>query len=158
MAARGKGLAMAKSKRLTARDFTPARVDLTHLANASLIWHSTARRFEFDNNGYPYRVPVLTGKDVCQGKFFARTRSSGPACLLGHGMRVFDTSGMAPVAVCNALLYQIRSLVKRADSISRFNDIQATPALAARVWNAAMASLGYTEGNPEAKNVAVTDE
>lgn len=103
---------------------------------------------------FPDEVPVLTSKDMHQGAY--NSPDGERSCLLGHARR------LAPPHH-NAATDELRLVVERAvnahvfaivtgacaDTIS-FNDRLATPTLAAKVWNAAMRDLGYTEGNPQA--------
>ncbi len=88
---------------------------------------------------WPESVPVLSEDDIYKGKL------NGPDnmhCLVGwrdvtfrcHKCRIESSSE----------LYDVIGTL----SMAGFNDSH-TKAESAKVWNQAMANLGYTEGNPE---------
>jgi hypothetical protein len=86
---------------------------------------------------WPTEVPVLTARDVPPGTLF---------CLAAD---VFHDPATLP-EVENALVD-----AALASKDFRGNVRVGTKTTVARVWNLAMADLGYTEGNPEAPKAKV---
>jgi hypothetical protein len=116
----------------------------------------------------PKAVWVLDGEDFCRG-----IQQGGTCCLIGWASVVFlgieqpQTSDFSrlPAPVKEALVQAVQTVSGQSQlpvseaSVYGFNDrgfyddnrtTQHKTALA-RVWNLAMAKLGYTVGNPEAK-------
>lgn len=99
----------------------------------------------------PEEVPVLEARDMHQGGF--HSYRGDRHCLAGHSMCVSKPGQYACNAALNtAMQRHIQALGPKGPhgSVVHFNDYLSTKGAAARVWNAAMRDLGYTEGNPEA--------
>lgn len=92
---------------------------------------------------WPVEVPVLGPEDICRG---ALSRSNGTHCLLGWKCKVFGYVGNVQRKVVD----EIFEVSGRPPSIPFFNDDRRNSKdELAKVWNQAMANLGYTVGNPE---------
>lgn len=101
---------------------------------------------------WPKTVPILEADDIC------REQLNGPGgthCLMGwinvqfNGLRE-QSAG----EVC--VQFEVDRAVGESGKVGfvAFNDWRGNSLDAvARVWNRAMAKLGYVVGNPEAKNV-----
>lgn len=117
-----------------------------------------AKKYEF-----PKTVPVLEAEDFCQAK--CKDYVTDKCCLIGHASRTFlrknnpvtDDYQRLPAQVRKALRNAIEEhighfpLEDESWSVFHFNDsfIRTMDELA-KVWNRAMAKLGYVVGNPEA--------
>lgn len=119
---------------------------------------------------WPEEVPVLGERDMLEGNLWNRSRSRG--CLLGHCFRVF---GVSSTLIMDSTLFKdfskavtkagraVVGVRKKTDEVVLWNDLECQEfaekthqnpnLIRARVWNLAMALLGYTEGNPEAELV-----
>ena len=105
---------------------------------------------------YPKTVPILQASDICKRRHTNRETH----CLLGWMDTVFLTKHDRYVPGRFDIRDKVRTALQRAiikvaspatSSIATFNDDPKTPyKTIAKVWNRAMALLGYTEGNPEA--------
>ncbi len=85
----------------------------------------------------PEFVWVLTAKDFCRRAYDG---PSGTHCLDGWRRKTFNN---------NALGYKAYAeLSELTGGITYFNDTTPLKEVA-KIWNQAMANLGYTEGNPE---------
>ena len=104
---------------------------------------------------WPDEVPVLVAGDIHKGWF------NGPGdthCLAGWWREICDepSDSYSPSDVDEAIVEAARELgAREADykwgqSVSYINDGNPKP-LVARIWNRAMAKLGYVVNNPEAK-------
>lgn len=101
---------------------------------------------------WPKEVPILSARDMF------KTHYDGPCgthCLLGWVQEAFP--GYFHDKVENAIE---RTMQESSNATHRkfahfgivyMNDAILTKKQAADVWNKAMARLGYTEGNPQAK-------
>lgn len=95
---------------------------------------------------FPKEVSVLSGRHMHRGDFNYGAKS----CLLGWCRKEFHTV-RAQDATCDAICQAAGIDEADYDAIANFNDSEKNSlALLARTWNRAMASLGYTVGNPEA--------
>jgi hypothetical protein len=98
---------------------------------------------------WPAEVPVLTAKDIHRGDLDG---PRGTHCLLGWGLETFHDESARHEAR-RAMKQHIETVYS---SVGVFNDDADNPKTEiARVWNRAMADLGYTEGNPEAPKAKV---
>lgn len=99
---------------------------------------------------YPETVPVLEGRHFCRGAFMRGSRR----CLLGWAGTVFSgrATGGIPGSVERRLRIEVnKSVGDRHETIAGFNDNKENRLdLLAKIWNRAMAKLGYVVGNPEA--------
>lgn len=84
----------------------------------------------------PKFVWVLTADDFCRGTYDG---PNGIHCLAGWGRVAFGKT-----LLLNRAFEELELL---CGFIPRFNDKESFEKLA-KVWNQAMANLGYTEGNP----------
>ncbi len=89
---------------------------------------------------WPEFVWVLEAEDICKGQL---NGPNGTHCLLGWCEETFGDEFPEADRKAVCVLYQLIS-----DSISIFCSTNP-PWKSAKVWNQAMANLGYTEGNPE---------
>lgn len=97
---------------------------------------------------WPETVPILEAQHIFKDNYDHPT-DKNCHCLTGHARYWFD-SPYVRCQVFQALRGRIAVLGRRLSTpIPGFND-SSPPELCARIWNAAMADLGYTEGNPEA--------
>jgi hypothetical protein len=98
---------------------------------------------------WPAEVPVLTARDIHRGALDGPNQTH---CLIGWCSQSFDDFD-----VWDTAREKIAGRIGDGRAwISDFNDDPATTkAEIARVWNLAMADLGYTEGNPEAPKAKV---
>lgn len=108
---------------------------------------------------FPEFVPILSAKDFVKHSSVRGEKQ----CLL---IRTCDVFGeyfsakqiairiMHEVITSEIILHPRLKDVPRETSIIVFNDSDLTKEHdLARVWNRTMAAMGYTEGNPEAKNI-----
>jgi hypothetical protein len=86
---------------------------------------------------WPTEVPVLTSQDMCKHVLYKDDR----CCLLGHAYQTFG-KGVIYDKVHKALIKTCRR--KKRIFVAEYNDSH-TLAENAKVWNEAMAALGYTE-------------
>lgn len=127
---------------------------------------------------WPKEVPVLRAKDMLEGDYYSPKRTK--CCLVGHYSQVFERHSnqsriphISSVKPGSCYAYFIQAITKAGRSIVGkretayspilWNDVecknfaeethQDSNLIRARVWNLAMALLGYTEGNPEAELV-----
>lgn len=100
---------------------------------------------------WPTEVPVLSAEDICRDEY----DSGSKHCLCGWRWEVFGVSGNVPsLKVFHTVKAEIKAETGFARGEEGFNDDQSVSLRTiARVWNRAMARLGYVVGNPEAKNV-----
>lgn len=117
---------------------------------------------------YPVEVPILRDHDFCKGGL----HRGDQCCVVGWGGWVFggldeidglttdQVFALIPKRVRGALARAFREIIsptfkaREAFSFAGLNDSDETPnRKLAKAWNRAMAHLGYTEGNPEAKYV-----
>lgn len=98
---------------------------------------------------WPEEVPVLTARDIHKGGFDG---PRGSHCLVGWLDEVFPCWGEQQMRPYRAIRKQLPKLRGGSHMLpSVWNDSpNVTKTEIARVWNTAMAQLGYTEGNPEA--------
>lgn len=99
---------------------------------------------------WPKEVPVLTAKDMAIGNEESCRGKDEPTCLALWTTRVFgvgDAYEKAEAAICSAA-----GINRTNQEIFDYNDSHSRRHNA-RVWNRAMARLGYVVGNPEAKHV-----
>jgi hypothetical protein len=97
---------------------------------------------------WPKEVPVLRAEDICRHRM---NGAHGTRCLLGWSIETFGYAWLEPAAQ-----KAVETLEKECGCpyIDSFNDDRRNSlATVARTWNKAMARLGYTENNPEAKRV-----
>lgn len=102
--------------------------------------------YEFTPQKEPKEVPILVADDLCKNQLYGPEYT---CCLSGWVNQVFD----------DTILYTVLDLLseeifqkKKHRSITRYNDGESLDEVA-KTWNIVMARLGYTVGNPEAKNV-----
>lgn len=91
---------------------------------------------------WPKEVPILTARNMHKGSFSHQSRDDCH-CLFTWSMNVF------PVA--SSVRQMIRKTIRRKSIVSFNDDPRNSKSTLARVWNRAMAKLGYVVGNPEAK-------
>ena len=94
---------------------------------------------------WPEEAPILEGKDMVRYRY--NSDDGKKSCLMGHVRNTFKYRFRYQV---EKSIMDVISEVRFATSIVAFNDDYSTKELAARVWNKAMANLGYTVNNPEA--------
>lgn len=108
---------------------------------------------------WPDEVPILSARNLCR---HVLANGKGQRCLLGHcetaklstaeswiGFMVFPKVRLALLRAARQL-----GLEGAQHQVAAFNDDKRnTKTQLARVWNLAMANLGYVVGNPEAKAV-----
>lgn len=98
---------------------------------------------------WPETAPVLEAQHMHKGHYDHLT-DENRHCLVGHVRYWFrDPSPGLHGQVHEALRRRVATLTRRSWNVLSFND-NHSPKLCARIWNATMADLGYTEGNPEA--------
>jgi hypothetical protein len=101
-------------------------------------------------NKWPTEVPILTAEDMCKKQLYG---PYGTACLVGHARRTFNAYDASIKdrgifgQVYKALL---KTCSKREDAVYTFYEVAVyndshTLAENAKVWNEAIAALGYTE-------------
>lgn len=103
---------------------------------------------------WPEEVPILEAKDFCRGAFDG---PNGTHCLLGHCMQITEWRRYELNAEFrNAIMSAARDLkAARVTCIFDINDAKEnSTALLARIWNLAMAKLGYVVNNPEARRTS----
>jgi hypothetical protein len=108
----------------------------------------------------PKTMPVLTAADICREEFTHGEKH----CLVGWArVAVTGEASWAPPASQSAI-QKIRKALQEAGQeleavgaewgVIQMNDqTKNRKALLARVWNRAIAKLGYVVDNPEAKNL-----
>jgi len=113
---------------------------------------------------WPKTVKVLTASDFIEGQL----EKGGKACLLGHYLRevggplrrgsdrekVYKAMVRRTVGYLNKMKGSYSGSYSGPFSgdrqVAHFNDVKATRAFRAKLFNRVMADFGYTEGNPEA--------
>jgi hypothetical protein len=113
---------------------------------------------------WPDTVPILSARDICKGGFNAGHWPNYTYCLTGWAREAQLT--VNPLAykpsprVWKALKQSVSEvgLPPTVDVVRNYTDLfnvndRIPKPLAARVWNRAMAILGYTVGNPERKRL-----
>ena len=95
---------------------------------------------------WPKTVPILEADDICRQYLHG---DNGRHCLAGWKLVVF---GDARDQVYERLYEEAGVGAMNWIGLTRFNDTKPK-AEVARVWNRAMARLGYVVGNPEAKHI-----
>jgi hypothetical protein len=95
---------------------------------------------------WPKSVPI--SPEI--GDMLLKYDDGSPCCLLGHAFDVFPggVSGSRLLAVREIGLVAVGIMRAEYSDVAEWNDTH-TPEERQRVWNQAMANLGYTEGNPE---------
>lgn len=99
----------------------------------------------------PDDVPILDARHMCIGP----SRSGSCGCLLHYAWSVFDWGGVTTDALLRAHDDLETGVPEANERIwgerlpETGRSVRTTRALAARVWNRAMAYLGYVVGNPE---------
>lgn len=99
----------------------------------------------------PDEIRVLEPEDFCKGILF---NENGQRCLMGWLESEFK--GVSEVCGLDLLLLsECKSVAKKPMRyVCDFNDSpKRSMKTLARVWNRFIARLGYTKGNPEAKNL-----
>ena len=95
---------------------------------------------------WPEKAPILEASDFCRGTFHTGTRS----CLMGHVQNFVGWQDDKYHKVNDAIVSVLRKRGWRGDFVADFSDNKRNSlSLLAKVWNKAMARLGYTDGNPE---------
>ena len=95
---------------------------------------------------WPKEAPILDASDFCRGTYHHGTKS----CLLGHANNFISPCGPKSAEVHAAIVNAMWDFGWRGFWIDDFVDCRNNSLrLFAKVWNKAMAKLGYTEGNPE---------
>lgn len=102
---------------------------------------------------WPDEVPVLEASDFCRNVFHGYGSQTGTHCLDGWRLEVFYAG--SEVVVLDAIRFAAKAITgDRIFCVWDFNDdLDYSKAVLARVWNLAVAKLGYVGGNPEAKNL-----
>lgn len=100
---------------------------------------------------WPKEVPILEADDFCRDQFVDR---SGRACLSWRVATTFSHHHYDAVVHQLFRAAEMLGATGSYPSLVAYNDNRANPkSLVARIWNRAMAKLGYTVGNPEAKRL-----
>lgn len=111
---------------------------------------------------WPDEVPVLEASDICQGPF----QLGECRCTVAWAVDAFGISGdllrfdghakvIRKLCDSAAELHAAEAgAARRHQAAYIYSDcLENSTALVARVWNRAMAKLGYVRGNPEAKHL-----
>lgn len=101
---------------------------------------------------WPEDVPILEADDFIRGQLFAGQR----ACSVGWAIKTFSPMDYD---IDRNVYSKLTETAKEMDAefssgygVYSFNDDpRNSKQLLARIWNRAMAKLGYVVGNPEAK-------
>ena len=95
---------------------------------------------------WPKEAPILEATDFCRGVYHCGTKS----CLLGQVQNFVGWQDGKSSKVIVAIVSVMGEFGWRGDFVADFSDNKRNSlSLLAKVWNKAMARLGYTEGNPE---------
>ena len=103
-----------------------------------------------ENLDWPKTAPILEEKDIHKGSIRGPNNTR---CLLGHRRKWLGLNSYNMEQITNDAIIIAGSIKNR--KIAVFNDEpHRSKKDLAKTWNRAMALLGYTEGNPEAKFAA----